>query len=236
MAVAGGLDEVCAAAVALAHGLDEVGATIEQPDAVVGRVAAGQGAVGDELLEQRAALLLGVVVHRIRVRHERESVGERPQVRTEGVGRAADMPADRSRADAGEHDARLPRGAHRLVHAVQAPHREQPGDAAAEHPDDVLIEQMCGDVLDVRHREREQVRRTQAAHHRRLVERRDRQPVVAEGGGEEADLGSAPGDPGQVDRVLGQGVKLESGAAPGLDATRGGQDRGSVCGHPADVS
>ena len=36
---------------------------------------------------------------------------------------------------------------------MQAPHREQPGHAAAPDPDDVLGEQVRGDVLDVRHRE-----------------------------------------------------------------------------------
>ena len=58
-------DPVGVLAVALGDGLDELGAAVEQAGAVVGGVAGGQRAVGDQRLEQRAALLLGVVVHAV---------------------------------------------------------------------------------------------------------------------------------------------------------------------------
>ncbi|MGY2084429.1 hypothetical protein [Blastococcus sp. SYSU DS0539] len=47
---------------AVGHHLHQVGAPVDQPGAVVGGVAAGQRAVGDQPVVQRATLLLGVVV------------------------------------------------------------------------------------------------------------------------------------------------------------------------------
>ena len=106
-------DGVGGRVVAFGDRLDELGAAVEHPGAVVGGVPGGQRAVGDQLVEQRAPLLLGVVVHAVGVRQQREPVGDRAQVGPEGVGRPADVPADRARRDAGEHDAGLPGGPHR---------------------------------------------------------------------------------------------------------------------------
>ncbi|KNX36497.1 hypothetical protein VV01_03950 [Luteipulveratus halotolerans] len=111
------------------------------------------------------------------------------------------MPADRPSGDAGQHHARLPRGAHGVVDAVQLPHREQPGHAAAHHPDDVLLQQVRRDVGVVGHREQLDVRRRPARHACRLVQAGEHQLVVAESGREEADARRPAAHAGEVDGV-----------------------------------
>ena len=142
------------------------------------------------------------------------------QVRAERVRGAADVPADRAGRDAGQHDAGLPRRAQRVVDAVQPPHREQAGDAAAEHPHDVLVEQVLGDVGDVRHREQPQVRGVQPTSLGRAVEVVDDPGVVAHRGGEEADPRAAAVDAGEVERVLGERAELPAGASGGTSRRR----------------
>ena len=97
----------------LGQRLDQLGPPVEQTDAVVGRVGGRQGAVRDQTVQQRSALLLGVVVDAVGVRQQRQARCDRPQVGTERVGRPADVPADRPRRDAGQDHAGLPCLAHR---------------------------------------------------------------------------------------------------------------------------
>ena len=53
--------------------LDELGAFVVQADTVIGRVRRGQRAVGDQPVQQRTALLLGVVVHAVAVGQQRSA-------------------------------------------------------------------------------------------------------------------------------------------------------------------
>ena len=91
------IDEICCGAVTFTDSLDEFGATVKDTGAVVGGVTGGQGAVSDEALEKGPSLRFGVVMHTVREGDEGESVGDRSKVRPERVGRAAHVPADRSR-------------------------------------------------------------------------------------------------------------------------------------------
>jgi hypothetical protein len=91
-----------------------------------------------------------VVVDAIAVREEGESAGERVEVVPEGVGRAADVPAQAARTRAGEHDARLPAIAQDLRQTVRAPHGHEVHHAAAVEQDHVLAEQVRAHVRHVR--------------------------------------------------------------------------------------
>src|SRR4051794_33779868 len=59
------LDAVRRDAGPVGNGLDELGPVVHEAHAVVRRVGRGQRAVGDERVQQRAALLLAVVVHAV---------------------------------------------------------------------------------------------------------------------------------------------------------------------------
>src|SRR3954447_11433549 len=57
--------DVGALAPRLGDRLDQLGAAVDEADAVVGAVGQAQGPVGDELVHERPAPLLGVVVNTI---------------------------------------------------------------------------------------------------------------------------------------------------------------------------
>ena len=80
-------------------------------------------------------------MHAVGVGQERQPVGDRLQGRPEGVGRAANVPAETSRRDTAEDDALVPRLAHGVVNTVQAPEREQVRDRSATHPHQVARRQ-----------------------------------------------------------------------------------------------
>ena len=105
-----------------------------------------------------------------------EAVGDRPQVGAEGVGGAADVPAQRAGRHPAEDDAGLPRLAEDLVEAVHPPDREQVGDAAAADPDDVLREQVRPHVGHRRHREQAEVADLRRRCRRTRRRRRPRAP------------------------------------------------------------
>ena len=105
------------------------------------------------LLQQRAALLLGVVVHAVGVGQQAEAVGDGAKVGAERVRGAAVVPAERTGADATQHDAGLPRLAHGDVDPVQPPEREQVGDRPATDPDGVAESRIASARVAVRHRE-----------------------------------------------------------------------------------
>ena len=69
-AVRAAFDPVGGGVGTVGHDLDQFGAAVDQPDAVVGGVPVGQRAVGDQPVVQRAALLLGVVVDAVGRRDE----------------------------------------------------------------------------------------------------------------------------------------------------------------------
>ena len=85
-----------------------------------------------------------------------------------------------------------------------------------------------GDVVDVRHGKQRDVRGGQTALLRRVVEARQDERVVAVGGAEEADAGRPSGDPGQLDRVLGQRAQFPADATTGHDAAGGRENGGFV--------
>ena len=155
----------------LGEGVHQLGAEEDEPGAVLGGVAVGQRAVGDEAVDERAPLLLGVVVRAVGVGEERQRVGDRDQRGAEGVGGAAHVPAQRAGGDPLEHHAGLPALAEHDVEPVQPPQGEQVGRAASPHPDDVLRQQVGADVGHVGHREEGQVRADEAQLGERVVHR-----------------------------------------------------------------
>jgi hypothetical protein len=220
--------DVRALAVGLGDRLDELGAAVDQADAVVGAVRGRQGAVRDEPVDQGAPSGLGVVVDAVAVRQEAQGVGHGAQLGAEGVGRPAEVPADRAGRDAGEDDPGLPDPAEHRVELVHPPDGEQVGHRATVDPDHVLLEQVALDVLEVRHREQVQVGEVEARHAPRLVQVVGERPLVAAGRAEHRDARSAPGHAGQLDRVVHEAVELEAGAVTEAVAAGRREDRGLV--------
>ena len=170
------------------------------------------------------------------VRDQGQPVRDRAQVRPERIGGPADVPADRPGTHAGQHDAGLPCLSHHLVNAVQPPHRQQSSDAAAEHPDHVLSQEVFADVLDVRHQEELQVRGVEAAQVSGVVEVGDAPRSITRSGVQQTHLRCATRHPRQVDGVVGQRADLETGPSTRDESARRGQDGRMVCRHVWDRS
>ncbi len=211
--------------------LGHLGVPVEQADAVVGGVAAGQRPVRDQALVERPALRLGVVVHSVGVGQEAQAVADRPQVRAERVGGPAGMPADGPGRDPGQHHPRPPGLPEALVQAVQPPQHEQVRDAAAADPDRVLFQQEPGHVGHVRHREQVQVRDAHPGCPARVAEQGLERSLVTAGGAGLAEPGRPPGHPGEVDGVPQERAEGHPGALVGAQPPGRGEDGGRIGGH-----
>ncbi len=139
------------------------------------------------------SLFLAVVVRAVGVGQEAQPVGDRPQRQAEGVGRATGKPAHRARGDAHQHHARLPGRVHGRADLVQPPQRQQVGDAAAGHPDDILGEQVLPDIGDVGLREQRQVARAPAGPAEGGVDRQQHVAGVSQRGADNADARTVAG-------------------------------------------
>ena len=205
--------------------LDQLGAVVDEADAVVGGVRGRQVALLDQRVQQRPALLLAVVVDAVAVGQEAESGRGEAQVGAVAVGRAADVPADRAGRDAAEDDPALPALAQHLIDAVHPPDREQVRDRPAADPDDVLGEQVGADVVDVRHREQLEVGGAHVGARERAVETAGAVERVATGGADVAEPRTRRVT-GQVDGVLDQRTRApeERPEIRGHEAAGGGED------------
>ena len=72
-------------------------AAVMEADPVVGGIPGPEHAFGDEALVKGPALVLAVVVGRVRPREKSQAVGDRPQVRTKRIRGPSDVPAQRAR-------------------------------------------------------------------------------------------------------------------------------------------
>ncbi len=122
----------------------ELGAAEVQRDAVLGGEA-GAHAVCDEAVVLGAALGLGVVVHAVGVRQEAEPAHDARRA-VEGAERLVE-PAQRPGGGAAHDDAAPPRFAQDRVEPVRAPGAEHAEHVAAADVDDVLAEQVRGEVV-----------------------------------------------------------------------------------------
>ncbi len=226
--VARRLDAVGAAVGTRAHGALEQRAAKVQRDAVVGREA-GAHAGGDEAVVLGAARGLGVVVHAV-------GVGQQPQAAhasggaVEG-GQRFGEPAQRPRGGAAQDDAPPPRAAQDGVKAVRAPGAEHRHDVAAPDVDEVLGEQMGGEVVldaaDSLIAAKQRHVRGVAVGGEAAVEAHDVMIGVAGGGRQEAHPRAHGGGEREDVVVEQRGVFLhrEAAAAEGHDL--GGAARGS---------
>lgn len=81
-------------ALIFADSFREFGPAIQHTGTIVGGVRGGQHLFADKSVQQRAALILGVVVNAVGVGHEAQTVGHRSQLWPERVGRSTDVPTD----------------------------------------------------------------------------------------------------------------------------------------------
>jgi hypothetical protein len=134
--------------------------------------------------------LFAIVVDAIGVREKSEAVGDRSQLDAKGIGGAANMPACRAGVDSRQHNAMLPGFAQNHVEAVHSPDGEQVGDGPATDPEDVLGEQMCAHIRQIRHGEELQVARGHSFADAGGVERCCLGSIIAAGGADETDSGA----------------------------------------------
>ena len=167
----------------------------ERLAAEVQRGPVAGGVAGGHALAQEAVVALApgrfaVVVHAVRVWQQAQP-GDPLRRAVEGRHRLAE-PAQRSRAQAAQHDAAPPALAQHLVEPVRAPDAHQRHDAAAADVDEVLVEQVLGEVAAqpgalVAAKQRD-VRRLAAAGREGAVEAHDVVVGVARRRRQEADL------------------------------------------------
>ncbi len=155
--------------------------------AVIACDAGAERAVGDQRLVAGPALWLGAVVRAVAAWQQAKAGRERPQVRTEGVGRPALEPADRAGADARKDDARVPGFSQYPVKPVHAPDGDHVRHAAAADEHRVLGQQQVFRIGHVRHREQGQVADLAAQRPQPLVRAQISSGIVAAGGVNNAD-------------------------------------------------
>ncbi len=181
------LDAVGERARARGHDAVELAADEVQRRAVVGRVAR-RHPVLDAREVLRPPARLAVVMDAVRPRQEAEPLDPR-RAPVERGDRLLE-PAQRARAQAAQDGPALPGVAQDLVEAMRAPHAEQRHDAAAADVDEVLREQVAGDVAvdpaALVAPEQRDVRRLADRRRERAVEADDVMVGVARGGGHEA--------------------------------------------------
>jgi len=212
--------------------LDKSGAPVEQADPVVRGVPVGQHAIGDELLEQWAALRFGVVVDSVRIREQAEAVGHGAQSRPERVGGATDVPAQRAGGHPAENNARLPNFGKDPVETVQASDREQIGNAATADPDHVLVEQEPCHVLDTRHRKQIQVHDVYSRRVTGFIPQGIPPALVAAGRSYVTQPGAPGIHPRQLDGTKDQWCERDIGARPACKSARGCKDGRQIAGMP----
>ena len=231
VAVAG--DDEGALAVALGDRLDELGAAVDQPHAVVravGRRAACRrrragGPAGDGAPRSRSA------------RRCRTAGSPRPLVtaRSSGPNESVVPPAYQQIEPAETPASTTPASQTRRktpVEVVHPPHGEQVRDRAAVDPHDVLVEQVALDVVEVGHGEEVQVGEVEAGDPARLVDARRRSALVAATRCRAMrDRGRRPWHPDSSTAWCTSASNSRPGARAIAVATRGGQDRGLVCRH-----
>ena len=100
-------------------------------------------------MEQRATLILGVVVRAVAALDHAETVVQQLQGGAERVGGAALEPAQSAGAPAGEHRATGQRPVEQFVDALPAPDIEHVGGVAASDVDHVGLEDEVGEVVEV---------------------------------------------------------------------------------------
>ena len=186
------VDVVGGLAVLLGDGFDELGAAVAHADAVVGGVAGRQRAVGDQRLEQRPALLLGVVVHPVGVRHQRRA----PSVIGRSCGpKESVVPPVCQQIEPADTPVSTTPACQADRMASSTPCSRHIASSPATLPPDTQMtswaSRCCGDVVDVRHGEQRQVRGVEPAQLGGVVEVVDGRRVVAHRGGQEADPGPA---------------------------------------------
>src|SRR5271170_8405251 len=99
--------------------------------------------------QHRPPFLLSIVMRTACAAHESKAVVEGAIWHAERIRQAVLEPAYRARADAGHHDARVPRRAQDFVESVQTPHREHICAAAATDVDHVLIHHERSEVANL---------------------------------------------------------------------------------------
>jgi len=102
-------------------------------------------AVGDKAVVLGAALRLGVVVDAVGVRQQAQPAHD-PRCAMEGAERLLE-PAQRAGRGSAQDDAAPPRFTQDRVQAVCAPGAEHAEHVAAAHVDQILAQQMCGEVV-----------------------------------------------------------------------------------------
>ncbi len=105
----------------------------------------GAHAVADEAVVLGASRRLGVVVHAVRVRQQAEATNAARRA-VEGAQRLVE-PAQRAGRRAAQHDALAPGAAQHVVEAVCAPSAEHADDVTAADVDQILREQVAGEVV-----------------------------------------------------------------------------------------
>lgn len=201
-----------------ADGLVQALAQVVQTYTVLGGVASRQGPVGNECAVRRPARLVGeVVVHAVAEREQGEAVEEGIESVTEGVGGAADVPAQASRAGPGQNHTGVPALAEDVRQPVCSPDGHEVHNAAAFDQDHLLTEQVRPDVRHVwlgeqQHRAELDIG---AAVRELRGHRRDRLAGVSDGGRDVAELRCRA--PGRQRQGMHRQVEVRQPVRPGLE-------------------
>jgi hypothetical protein len=124
-------------------------AQVVQSGAVLGGVPAGQDPLGDQgPVHLAAGLAREIVMHAVTVGQQRQAAGERVETVTERVGGPAPVPAQAAGAGPGQDHPGRPAAAQDPRQAVGPSHGHQVHHAAALDQDQVLAEQVRGDIGD----------------------------------------------------------------------------------------